>query len=417
MINSIIGSGIFGLPSDIAKLLGAASPWAVLIAGAAMGIVMGCFAEVGSRFSEAGGPYLYARATFGRLVGIEVGWMLWLVRTAAPAATANLLVIYLGEFWPAAEQPVPRLIVLTLLIGVIAIINLLGVRSGARTSNLFTIAKLLPLFAVAFGGMLYFQKAVPPLQMSTTASAWLKALVLLVFAYGGFEAAVTPMAEASNPRRDVPFGLLAGLVVCVFLYTSIQWSVIKILPDATNSARPLADLARVMFGSRGAAFVSLGALISVYGYLSANMLSVPRVTFALAEQGDFPGVFAAVHRRFHTPYVSILVYAVLLWLLAVLGSFAWNATLSAVARLFYYGLVCAALPVLRRREPQSAHFRLPGGSVLAVIGVLVCLILITQVDLSKSIILIATASIAGVNWWVVRNKIGLHVHATNKNVR
>ena len=404
MINSIIGSGIFGLPSDIAKLLGATSPWAVLIAGAAMGIVMGCFAEVGSRFSEAGGPYLYARATFGRLVGIEVGWMLWLVRTAAPAATANLLVIYLGEFWPAAEQPIPRLIVLTLLIGVIVIINLLGVRRGARTSNLFTIAKLLPLFAVAFGGVLYFQKAIPPMQTSTTASAWLRALVLLVFAYGGFEAAVTPMAEASNPRRDVPFGLLAGLVVCVFLYTSIQWSVIRVLPDATHSARPLADLARIIFGSRGAAVVSLGALISVYGYLTANMLSVPRVTFALAEQGDFPGVFAAVHRRFHTPYVSIVVYALLLWLLAVLGSFAWNATLSAVARLFYYGLVCAALPVLRRREPQSAHFRLPGGSILAVIGVLVCLILITQVDLSKSLILIATASIGGVNWWVVRNK-------------
>src|SRR5947207_9781389 len=104
VINSIIGSGIFGLPSEIAKLVGHESPWAVLIAGAAMGIVMGCFAEVGSRFSEAGGPYLYARASFGRLIGIEVGWMLWLVRIAAPAATANLLVIYLGEFWPQAER-------------------------------------------------------------------------------------------------------------------------------------------------------------------------------------------------------------------------------------------------------------------------------------------------------------------------
>src|SRR4051794_20844290 len=155
VINSIIGSGIFGLPSEIAKLLGRASVWAVLLAGAAIGIVMGCFAEVGSQFSEAGGPYLYARATFGRLVGIEVGWMLWLVRTAAPAATANLLVIYMGEFWPAAGEPVPRLIILTLLIGVIAAINFFGVRSGALTSNVFTVAKLVPLLVIAVAGIFY----------------------------------------------------------------------------------------------------------------------------------------------------------------------------------------------------------------------------------------------------------------------
>ena len=106
VINSIIGSGIFGLPSDLGRLLGRLSPLAVLIAGIAIGIIMACFAEVGSQFSEAGGPYLYARATFGRFIGIEVGWLLWLVRVAAPAANANLFGIYLGEFWAAASEPV-----------------------------------------------------------------------------------------------------------------------------------------------------------------------------------------------------------------------------------------------------------------------------------------------------------------------
>jgi len=406
VINSIIGSGIFGLPSDVAKLIGSASLWGVLMAGVAMGIIMGCFAEVGSQFSEAGGPYLYARATFGRLVGIEVGWMLWLVRIAAPAATANLLVIYLGEFWPAASQPLPRLIVLTLLMGIIAGINFFGVRGGTRISNLFTIAKLLPLFVIAVAGIFYLigrDVSVPVLSTGTTGS-WLKAMILLVFAYGGFETAVTPMAEASNPQRDVPFGLLAGLIVCIFLYTTIQWSVISILPDPGHSQRPLADLARLMVGNRGAAFVSIGALISVYGYLTANMLAVPRVTFALAERGDFPAIFAAIHPRFHTPYVSILIYAFLLWLLAVLGSFSWNATLSAVARLFYYGVVCASLPVLRRRNPHAARFRLPAGTVLASIGIAVCGVLITQVDLSKSVILLVTASIGLANWFVVRRR-------------
>ncbi len=109
VINSIIGSGIFGLPSDLAKLLGNASPYAVLIAGGAMGVIMACFAEVASRFTQTGGPYLYSRVAFGRLVGIEMGWMLWLVRLTAPAANASLFVIYLREFWPRAMDPFPRL--------------------------------------------------------------------------------------------------------------------------------------------------------------------------------------------------------------------------------------------------------------------------------------------------------------------
>jgi APA family basic amino acid/polyamine antiporter len=403
VINSIIGSGIFGLPSEIAKLLGGASVWAVLLAGAAIGSIMACFAEVGSQFSEAGGPYLYARKTFGRLVGIEVGWMLWLVRTAAPAATANLLVIYLGEFFPAAGRPVPRILALTLLIGFIAVINFFGVRGGTRTSNIFTIAKLAPLFTVAIGGVwLLARSGSVAASSAASGSAWLKALVLLVFAYGGFETAVTPMAEASNPRRDISFALLFALGVCTLLYTAIQWSVVAILPDPTHSSRPLADVARVFLGNRGAAFVSVGALISVYGYLTANMLAVPRVTFALAENHDFPAIFAAVHPRYHTPYVSIAVYSLLLWCMAVLGSFAWNATLSAVARLFYYGIVCAALPVLRRRQPDAAQFRLPAGDVVAGLGILVCAILITQVDLSKSLVLLTTLLVGLVNWLLVR---------------
>jgi len=171
-------------------------------------------------------------------------------------------------------------------------------------------------------------------------------------------------------------------------------------------ARPLADVARILRGGAGAILIASGALISIYGYLSANMLAVPRITFALAERGDFPSLFAAVHPRFRTPYVSIAVFALLTWLLALLGSFSWNVTLSAVARLFYYGLVCAALPVLRRREPAAARFRLPGGVFFALLGVGICLVLITQVNLSGSLILLATVLVAFFNWILVRGSGG-----------
>ncbi|MGZ4731277.1 MAG: APC family permease, partial [Terriglobales bacterium] len=164
VVNSIIGSGIFGLPADVARLIGRASPWAVLLAGAAAGVIMACFAEVASQFTQAGGPYLYARAAFGRFVGIEMGWMLWLVRLAAPAATSNLFVIYCGEFWPHAKEPLPRFLILTFLYGVLTLINYRGVRASTQVSNVFTVAKLVPLFLVAIAGSFYLlagHKAAP----------------------------------------------------------------------------------------------------------------------------------------------------------------------------------------------------------------------------------------------------------------
>jgi len=405
VVNSIIGSGVFGLPSTVTALIGRSSPFAVVAAGAGMAVIMGCFAEVASRFQQAGGPYLYARVAFGRFMGIQTAWMLWLGQVAAPAANANLFVIYLGEFWSHAKNPLPRALILTLLVGLLAFINVRGVRAGAQVSNLFTAAKLVPLFAVIALGLFvlhahHWDIATPPMGPASS-NQWLKAVLLLVFAYGGFETALAPMSEAKDPRRDAPFALFTALLACTVIYALIQWVVVGVLPNAANSQRPLADVARIALGPVGAALVAVGALISFYGYLSAKILAMPRVPFALAEQGDFPKAFAAVHRRFHTPYVSILVFAAMVWGLALIGDFKWNVTLSAVARLLYYAICCAALPVLRRKQPDGAMFRLPAGSFFAVLGVLICVVLVTRVDFGQSLILVATIALAFVNWAVV----------------
>ena len=408
VVNSVIGSGVFGLPSTVAGLLGNLSPIAVLLAGAGMGVIFGCFAEVASRFQQAGGPYLYARAAFGRGMGIQMAWMLLLGQVAAPAANANLFVIYLGEFWPHARDPLPRALILTILVGVLALINVRGVRAGTQVSNFFTAAKLLPLFAVIGMGLFVMQAysggISPSAQAAVTATQWLKAVLLLVFAYGGFETALAPMGEAKDPRRDAPFALFAALLACTVIYALIQWVVVGVLPDAAHSERPLADVARIAVGSFGAALVAVGALISFYGYLSAKILGMPRVTFALAEQGDFPKVFAAIHPRFHTPYVSILVFAALVWVFALSGEFKWNVTLSAVARLLYYGVCCAALPVLRRKQIGNTGFRLPAGNFFAGLAVLMCAALVTRVDFGQSLILLATIAIGLLNWLTVINR-------------
>jgi basic amino acid/polyamine antiporter, APA family len=405
-VNCILGSGIFGLPAPVAGFVGRWSPEAVVLAGLGMAVIIGCYAEAASQFSESGGHYLYVRRAFGRFAGIQVGWMTLLSRLTACAAAVNLLVISLGEFWPGVSAPLPRFAVVSLFVGSLGAANYRGVAAGTLVSNVSTVAKLVPLLLVCGVGLVYLfgHPAVTPDAPTGGVDGWLKAVLLMIFAYGGYETALFPMGEARNPRHDAAFALFVALLVVGFLYTVLQLVVIGALPHAAASERPLADVSRVMMGQGGAALISVGALVSVYGYLSANLLGGPRATFALAERGDFPARFAAIHPRFRTPYVSIVVYALLVWAFALLGSFTWNVTLSAVARLFYYGAVCAAVPVLRRRQPGAAAFSLPGGPTLPVLGVLICLAPLTRVDFSKSLILIAVILTATVNWLLARGR-------------
>jgi basic amino acid/polyamine antiporter, APA family len=413
VINCIVGSGIFGLPSALAALLGRASPLAVLLAGAGTGVIIACYAEVASQFSETGGTYLYLRRAFGRLIGLQVGWMTLLTRLTACAASVNVLVAYLGEFWPQATHPVPRLIVISVFVGALASVNYRGVGAGTWMSNAAVVAKLLALGAVCVAGVAWLSVH-PPLAVPAASAGvdpWLKAMLLLLFAYGGYEAALNPMGEARNPRRDVAFALFVALLVVTAFYVALQFIVIGVLKDPAHSERPLADVARVLLGAPGAALISVGALISVYGYISANLLGMPRSMFALAERGDFPAVFAAVHPRRRTPHISIVVFALLVWGFSQFAGFSWNVTLSAVARVFYYGAICAAVPVLRRLQPEASAFRLPGGMLLPLLGVAICALMLTRVDFSKSVILLFTIGIALVNWAVVRHRASRAVPA------
>jgi basic amino acid/polyamine antiporter, APA family len=405
IINCIIGSGIFGLPSIVANLLGRASIPAVLIGALAIAVIMACFAEASSHFTHTGGPYLYAQEAFGRFMGIQVAWLVWFVRLTACAANANLFVTYLGEFWPQATRPVMKIALMTLLIGILAAINFRGVRAGTHVSTSFTVAKLASLLFVILAGGIYLLIRHPAVNQATQnpqETQWARAIVLLIFAYGGFEAALISAGEAKDPRRDLPFGLFAALITCAMLYASIQWVVVGVLPDPAHSARPLADVARIALGKSGAALTAMGAIFSIYGYLSGNILATPRITFALAEAGDFPSFFALVHPRYRTPYVSILVFAVLVWLFAVFGNFAGNVTLSAGSRVFYYGVVCAAVPFLRRRKSEPPPFQLPAGTLISIIGVLICAALLTQIEYDKSLILLGAVAVAFLNWLAVR---------------
>jgi basic amino acid/polyamine antiporter, APA family len=405
MVNLIIGSGIFGLPLIITRLVGAASVWAFLFAAAATAITMACFAEVSSRFTASGGVYLYTRTAFGPMTGIVMAWFGCLVRLTAAASNANLFVIYLAEFWPGCRRPLPRFLVLTALIGALAMVNYRGVRSGTRLSNFFTIAKLTPLGIFIVAGVVYIVGRHQSVALAAPAGPfgpWLQAVLLLMFTYGGFEAGLMPGGETKDPRRDSSFALFTALAIVTLIYVPIQIVVMAALPGSLHTERPLAAAAHIFIGDRGATLITLTILLSVYGVLTANILAVPRLMFAMAERGDFPAVLSRVHARFHTPHMAICTFAVLLWLFSLRGSFEWNLTLSAVARLVYYGSVSLALPVLRRRGPPAA-FHLPLGNLFAALGVGLSLILLTRVDRSGMIALVLVTVLAlGNGWWARR---------------
>jgi APA family basic amino acid/polyamine antiporter len=404
VINSIIGSGIFGLPSIVAGYLGKQSPVAYLIAGAGIAVIVACFAELASQFGASGGPYLYVREAFGRFVGIEVGWLQWAIKVTAAAAAAILFVDYLVEFWPAAREPLPRLAVLTLLVGFLAAINIRGIKAGAAANNFFTVAKLAPLIVFAVAGGAFVLNHHPPVEAAVTVASslpvrnWFEAVIVLTFPFGGFEGAVVPMAEAKDARRDAPFALFTGLAVVAAVYCTIQFVVVSVLPGAAVSNRPLADAARQMWGPAGASLMSLGALISVYGFLTALMLHTPRLMLALGEKGDFPRILARIHPRFRTPHIATMAFAAILWCLAAWGSFQGNVILSSVGRLVVYGFTCAALPVLRRKNPGANSYRLPAGNAIAALGVFLVALLASQLTLLEAIVVVASVVLAVGSW-------------------
>jgi amino acid transporter len=191
-------------------------------------------------------------------------------------------------------------------------------------------------------------------------------MLLLVYAYTGFEMAVIPAAEIRDPRRVVPRALLTGLGIVALFYVLIQLVCIRALPELSASGRPLADAAGRFLGRPGAVIISMGAVISIVGNLNVVVLAASRLPFAMAQRGELPGLLGAIHQRFHTPHAAIILTATLMGILTLSGTFLYAVTVSTIARLVIYGTTCAALPVLRRRaEVPPAAFRAPAGLVLS----------------------------------------------------
>lgn len=412
IVNVTVGGGIFGLSAAVAGTLGPAAPLAYLVCAVAMGLIVLCFAEAGSRVSLTGGPYAYVEVALGPYVGFMAGVMLWLLGCFAPAAVASLLVGAIdGLVGGRVGSGAGSVALLVLLFVFFAWINIRGIRQGTRLVEVATVAKLVPLVLLVAAGVFFIVPANLAIAHWPAGGALSRSSVVLIFAFMGIESALVPSGEVRDASRTVPRAIAIAMVGITLLYIVIQLVTQGILGPALaamaaeKGPQPLAEAAGVAFGPWGRTLILVGAVVSMFGFVSGMTLAVPRALYAFARDGFLPAPLARIHPRFRTPYVAIAVQAAIICVLAATGSFAKLAVLANLAALLLY-LACAiAAGVLRQRDVRqagSAPFTLPGGWLVPVLAVVVILWLLRSITRAEWTVVGAVLAAATVVFLLTR---------------
>lgn len=377
-LNGVIGAGIFALPAVAAAKSGNFSPWLFLICAVLIMTVVLSFARAASFFRDTGGPIQYAGLAFGSFAGFQTGWLTYIGRLSAIGANISLMVTYAGWFWEPLGSGLGHQLAIAVMFVMLAIFNIVGVRQSMSVVFLFSALKLVPLFILILLGLSHIRPEIL-LQVDLPVTGTLgETILILLYAFVGFESAVVPAGEARNPRKDIPRAITFTVLTITVIYFLIQMISVSIMPELASSKTPLADVAEILMGATGAAMLTMGAVFSIGGNCSSSMLSAPRMTYALAKLDSLPAWFGVIHPRYKTPLNSILFYAVLGLVLALSGSFIWLAVVSTLARLLSYILGVAALPVLEKRiEKTEGQFHLPGGYFIPALALLLCLWLVS----------------------------------------
>ena len=407
VINITVGGGIFRLPADVAGALGAAAPIAYVVCAVAMGLIVLCFAEAGSRVAMTGGPYAYVELAFGPYVGFLTGVLTWLLGTTAVAAVSTVFATNAAKLFPVFEDPLMRGLLLVASFAIVATINILGVKQGSRLNAIGTVAKLLPLLLLVLVGALFVQRSnlvvtTPPAIGDVT-----RASIVLIFAFSGVESALVPSGEVKDPARTVPRAVFLAMLAITLLYIAIQLVAQGVLGAAlSKSTTPLADAAGAVFGPWGSVLLLSAVVISTFGYLSGMTLAIPRALFAFGRDGYLPAAIAAVHPRYRTPHVSIAVQSALACTLAITSAFGSLAIIANVAALLVYFACSLAAWQLRRRDVRAGGvpFRVPGGGIVPLLSCAMIIGLLSSITLPEWRVLALVIAVASVLFAVTRRR-------------
>ncbi len=415
IINITIGGGIFRLPANVAGSLGAAAPIAYLVCAVAMGLIVLCIADAGSRVSLTGGPYAYVGTAFGPYAGFLSGVLLWMLGTFATAAVSTVFASSLGLLVPALAGRVMEVGILVIAFGFWTLVNLRGVQLGVRLNSIATVAKLLPLLLVAVGGLFFINPDNLRIAAMPVAGDVARTSLLLIFAFAGIECALVPSGEVRDTARTVPRAIALAMVGITLLYIALQTVAQGILGSglAQATVSPLADAAGASLGGWARALLLGGATLSMFGYLGGMTLSIPRMVFALARDGFLPRALASVNATHHTPQVAIIFQSALGLALAISGTFEKLAILANVSALALY-LGCA-LASWRLRQmkvgvpstalgARGAAFQVPLAGVVPWLATAVILWLLTGLTADEWLGFGLCIGIASVVYFAVRRR-------------
>src|SRR5436190_9253283 len=382
IVNVTIGAGIFVLPAFVAGGLGAAAPIAYIVCAGLMALIVSCFAAAGSRVSLTGGLYAYVEVAFGPFVAFLAGMLYSLMAAFASASVASAFAGSIGALWAPLQAPVARSALLALLFATVAAANVRGVTVGARLVTVVTIAKLAPLALFIGAGIWSVRGEYLVWSPMPTVAAVGRTAIVLIFAFVGVEIALVPSGEVRDPPRTVPRAVFTALGITTTLYLLIQTVAQGLLGPsmATFASAPLAEAAARVLGSGGRLLVLIGAAVSMYGYVSGDMLGSPRALFAYGRDGALPAALAYIHPRFHTPSIAIVLHATIVAALAISSSFTQLAIVANVAALTLYLMCIAASYELQRRDVRAGGtpFRIPGGPLVPILAAAVIVWLLSN---------------------------------------
>ena len=397
IVNLTIGGGIFRLPADVARQLGAAAPLAYVVCLVAMALIVLCFAEAGSRVDVTGGPYAYVETAFGPFVGFLTGVTFWVECSLVTAAVSVLFAQNVGQLVPGFGGGWGSA---TLLVGLylgLSALHIRGVKQGTAFNTVAAVAKMLPLLVLLVVAPFFVETSNLTWAVTPRAAAVSRTSILLVFAFAGIELALIPSGEVKEVRRTVPIALLVGMTTVAVLYIGLQIVAQGVLGDAlTATDTPLAELGGRTLGRQGRLFVLAGAAISMLGTLSGHVLAVPRALFALSRDGYLPRPLASVHPSRRTPHVAIAVQSAIACALALTSTFERLAILATATTLCLYGVCCLAAWQLRRRDvrAEGPPLRLPGAALAPPLACVAIAWMLTSVTAAEWVALIVVLLIA-----------------------
>lgn len=400
--NGIVGAGIFMLPGLVHQAFGPFGPWLFPLFGLIMLLMVLPLAAAAARFDISGGPAAYVGSAFGPFAGFQAGWLFTLGKLTALAANANVFASYLSGLVPGLSGPVATAVVILLLVGSLMAANVAGVKQSMRLLMLVSVLKVAPLLALAVLALLMLGGALPPPGPFPPLSEVEASALILLYAFVGFESVLVPAGETRDPKRTIPRALLLTLLMTSAFFMLIQFAFLAVDPPLSEEA-PMIAFGAAIAGTAGATAITLAALCSLAGNLHTNLLSTPRILFAMAEQKVLPGWFGRVSAAFGTPANAILAFGAAALLLALTGSFVWLAVVGTVARLVLFLMVYASLPKLRRDAGEPALPPL-GLSLALLIATALCLWAISQTKADAWAMLAGSVAVGTLLFFLARRR-------------